>query len=108
MEQLMRLDAEDSEVDIEVSSHSASLRLAGTLGPRSAATLRIVLDALDGVPGPIEVDAAGAGTLDEHVVYVLGEATTRRRSLGLAPVHLDEGSAQILRDSHSRRLHRIS
>ncbi|MGH8962182.1 MAG: hypothetical protein ACRDWT_13505 [Jatrophihabitantaceae bacterium] len=107
MEHLMRLDAEDSELDLEVSSRAASLHLTGTLGPRSAASLRIVLDALDGVPGPIDVDAADAGALDEHVVYVLGEAATRRRSLGLAPVRLDEVSARGLRDSHAGWLRRI-
>lgn len=52
MEQLARLDAEDSEVDIDLSTRAASLHLAGTLGPRSAAALRIMLDALDGMPGP--------------------------------------------------------
>lgn len=88
--------SDDSELEIDVTPQVGTVRLTGTLGPRSAATLRVVLDAMDGLPAPIRVDAAGVDASDEHVVYVLREAARRRRALGLPAMSIDAASVRIL------------
>ena len=88
--------SDDSELEIDVTPQSGTVRLSGTLGPRSAATLRAVLHAMDDLAAPIRVDGAGVDASDEHVGFVLREAARRRRALGLPDVSLDAASVRIL------------
>lgn len=55
------------------------MRLTGILGPRSAAALRIVLNARDGFSGLVQVDAAEAASSDKHVAFVVLEASAAAR-----------------------------
>jgi len=80
---------DDAIIDLDLDGPRATLITSGRLGPRSAGVLRTMLDALDAVPNPIHVKAAGVREVADEFVSALFEAQVRRRHLELPGLVLD-------------------
>jgi len=80
---------DDAIIDLDLDGPRATLITSGWLGPRSAGVLRTMLDALDAVPNPIHVKAAGVREVADGFVSALFEAQVRRRHLKLPGLILD-------------------